>query len=191
MGTVSVVENGKTVSEFQSEVPLPLRSSLVCSGECLVQGEKFQLLAHDKAEFSLAQNGKVWILTVKSGTIEFSLREDAKLAFLTPKDKYEVIKAIPANELARGRVVVTATGTEFATAAGVLYLTSASGMLYLASPDGFRPIQPAAGAEVAYPPILPEIPSWALPVGAVAAVGGVVTGVTLTTQSSKPSASPQ
>ncbi len=181
-GALSVVENGKPVGEFQSEVPVPLGASLVCSGECLVQGEKFQLLAHDKAEFSLVKNDKEWVLTVKSGTVEFSMREDAKLAFVTPKDKYEVTKAIPANGLVRGRVEVTATGTEFSTASGVLYLASA---------EGIHVFQPGADANVAYPPDLPEIPAWGFAGGAVAVVSGVVAGTVLTTQSGKPSASSQ
>ena len=141
-GTLSVVENGKTVSEFHSEVPLPQGASLVCSGECLVQGEKFQLLAHDKTQFSLAKKGKVWVLTVKSGTVEFTMSEDAKLVFVTPKGRYEVAKVIPAKGLVTGRVNVSAAGTEFATAAGVLFLASAGGVQVI-KPAGM-PILPLA-----------------------------------------------
>lgn len=178
-GTLSVFENGKPVGEFQSELPLPQGASLVCSGECLVQGEKFQLLAHDKAQFSLAKNGKVWVLTVKSGTVEFSMSEDAKLAFVTPKGKYEVTKAIPVKGLVTGRVDVTAAGTEFATAVGVLYL---------ASVDGAQVIKPGADADLANPK---GIPPWWLAGGAVAVVGGTIAGVVLATQTHKPSASSQ
>ena len=178
-GTLSIVENGKPAGEFQSEVPAPQGSSLVCSGECLVQGEKFQLLAHDKAEFCLAKSDKEWVLTVKSGTVEFSMGEDAKLAFVTPKDKYEVRKASPAKGLVRGRVDVTATGTEFSTAAGVLNLTSA---------DGVQVIQPPADADPAAPV---AIPAWALAGGAGAVGGGAVAGVATATQNDKSTASPQ
>lgn len=225
-GTLSVFENGKLAGEFQSETPLPEGSSLVCSGECLVQGEKFQLLAHDKAEFSLAKSNNEWVLTVKSGAVEFSMRREARLAFVTPKDTYEVTKAIAHNGWVRGRVDVTAAGVRLATADGVLYLASSSGVLYVTSADGIQAFQPGAVASIAHPTVLPEIPTgppaggtaptggappveggavpdvapppvptgipaWAPPVGAVAAFGGVVTGFALTTQSGKPSASPQ
>ncbi len=188
-GTLSVVQDGKTLGVFQSEVPLPQGASLVCNGECLVQGDKFQLVAHNKAEFSLVKNDKEWVLTVKSGTVEFSMREDAKLAFVTPKDKYEVRKAVLANGLVRGRVDVTATGTEFSTAAGVLYLTSAAGVLYLASADGLHVFQPgAADADLANPE---GVPMWVLAGGGALVVAGVVAGVALTQSSGKPSASSQ
>jgi len=178
-GTLIVVENGKTVGEFQSEVPLPLGASLVCRGECLVQGEKFQLLAHDQAQFSLAKNGKVWVLNVKSGTVEFSMGEGAKLAFVTPKGKYEVTKTIPANGLVIGRVDVTAAGTEFATAAGVLYLASA---------DGVQVIKPSTDAD---PAARAGISPWWFVAGA-AVVGGAVAGAVLATKTtSKPPASSQ
>jgi hypothetical protein len=194
---------------------------LVCSGECLVQGDKFQLLAHDKAEFSLAKSNNEWVLTVKSGAVEFSMRTEARLAFVTPKDTYEVTKAIAHNGWVRGRVDVTAAGVRLATADGVLYLASSSGVLYVTSADGIQTLQPGAVASVAHPTVLPDIPTgppvggappveggavpdvappspvptgipaWAPPVGAIAAFGGVVTGFALTTQSGKPSASPQ
>ena len=188
-GTLSVVENGKTVGEFQSEVPLPQGASLVCSGECLVQGENFQLLAHDKTQFSLAKKGKVWVLTVKSGTVEFSMSEDAKLAFVTPKGRYEVTKAIPDKGLVRGCVDVSAAGTKFATAAGVLYLASAEGVLELqpsadACADHRAAIPPPAFAGGA------AIPTGAIVAGGALAAGGVAAGVILATQHSKPPVSP-
>lgn len=178
-GTLSVIENGKPVGEFKSEVPLPQGSSLVCSGECLVQGEKFQLVAHDKTHFSLAKKDKEWVLTVKSGTVEFSMGEDTKLAFVTPKDTYKVTKAIPAKGLVRGRVDVTATGTEFATAAGVLHLASA---------DGIQVIQPRADADSDNKAGLAAIPVWALAGGTVAVEGATIAAFALTTQ--LPSESP-
>ena len=178
-GTLSIVENGKPAGEFQSEVPVPQGSSLVCSGECLVQGEKFQLLAHDKAEFSLTKSDKKWVLTVKSGTVEFSIGEDANLAFVTPKDKYEVSKASPAKGLVRGRLDVTATGTEFSTATGVQNL---------ASVDGVQVIQPRADADAAAPVVMP---AWALAGGGGAVGGGIVAGVVAATQNDKPTTSPQ
>jgi hypothetical protein len=104
------------------------------------------------------------------------MREDARLAFLTPKGKYEVLKQVPANELARGRVEVTATGTEFYTASGVLYLTSAAGVLYLASADGIRAIQPGADADLAVPQ---GIPTWALAGGVLAVIGGTTAALAL------------
>jgi hypothetical protein len=176
-GTLSVFENGKPVAEFKSEVPLPQGASLVCSGECLVQGEKFQFVVHDKAHFSLAQKDKVWVLTVKSGTVEFSIGKDAELAFVTPKGKYEVTKVIPANGLVRGRVDVTETGTEFATAAGVLYLASA---------DGVQVIEPRADADAPYAAAAP-FSSVAIPLTTVGVVAATTAAVALTTQ---PTASP-
>jgi hypothetical protein len=110
---------------------------------------------------------------------------------VTPKDKYEVKKAIPANGLVKGSVDVTATGTEFSTAAGMLYLTSAAGVLYLASADGLHVFQPGADADFAYPTNFPELPPWVLPAVAAAVVGGVVAGVVFTESSGKPSASSQ
>jgi hypothetical protein len=186
---------------------------LACSGECLVQGEKFQLLAHDKAQFSLAKNGKVWVLTVKSGTVEFSISEGAKLAFVTPKGKYEVTKAIPANGLVIGRVDVTAAGTEFATAAGVLSLASADGVQVIkpgTDADAAAQDTPAnraayqryidAGGKLSYSDWLAAgglsaggggiSPWWFVAGGAAAAGAGFGIADALGTSSSKPSASP-
>ncbi len=162
-------------------MPLPQGASLVCSGECLVLGDRFQLLAHDKAKFSLAKNDKVWVLTVKSGTVEFAMSEDAKLAFVTPKGKYEVTKATPANGLVIGRVDVTATGTEFSTASGVLKLASA---------DGVQVIKPGADADAAAGGGIS--PWWIVAGGAGAAGAGIGIADALGAFSSgKPSASSQ
>ncbi len=180
-GTLSVVENGKTVGEFQSEVPLPQGSSLVCHGGCLVQGDRFQLFAHDKTEFSLAKSDKEWVLTVKSGTVEFSMGKEAKLAFVTPKGKYQVTKKTPANGLIIGRVDVTAAGTEFATSAGVLYLASA---------DGVQVIKPVADADVPAAGGGGISPWWIA--GGAAVIGGAAAGAYLATKgTSTPTASSQ
>ncbi len=174
-GTLSISENGMAAGEFQSEVPVPRGASLACSGDCLVQGEKFQLIARDKTRFSLAQDGNEWVLTVTSGTVEFSMSKDAKLAFVTPNDKYKVKKAITVNGLAKGRVNVTPAGAEF---------TTSSGEIHLASADGVRTILPGADTGGAA-----AMPSWVLG-GSGAPVTGLVAGVVATAQNNKSSTSP-
>lgn len=135
-GKVSVLSDGKEVSQFRSEMPLPQGSMLACDGKCLVQTQGLQLVARDKAIFALSEAQSKWDLAVKSGSIDFAISANAKrLAFHTARDLIEVQEAIiPASSdgLVRGTIAVTENQTQ---------LTVHQGALRVAGLDGEQLIQ--------------------------------------------------
>jgi len=136
-GTVSLLADGKEVSQFQSEMPLPEGSLMLCNGNCLVQTQNIQLVAQDRAVFALAESKARWDLTVKSGQVDFAMRTGAKpISFHTPHDTVQAEQAIlPASGTAmvRGSIIVTEKESVVAVQEGALQMMSSDGTL-LAQP---------------------------------------------------------
>lgn len=128
-GKAALMKDGKETSQFQSEMPLPEGQLISCKGNCLVQAENFQLVAHDKAVFAAAETGKQWELTVNEGTVEFAVGSpDKLLAFHTPDDIIRVEKIVSANKgPVRGYVSVTENGTEIKVQEGAIQLAGRNG----------------------------------------------------------------
>jgi hypothetical protein len=130
-GNVSVLSDGKEVNTFQSEVPMPQGSLLLCNGTCLVQTQNLQLVAQDKAVFALADGKDGWDLTIKSGRIDFAMPAKAKpISFHTPQDVFKADRVVMPAEtevVARGHVSVTDAGTELAMESGSVQVASADG----------------------------------------------------------------
>lgn len=146
-GKVSLLEEGKEVSQFQSELPLPEGTLMLCNGSCLVQTQSLQLVAQDRAVFALAEGKARWDLTVKSGQVDFSMRPDAKpVSFHTPHDTMAAERAImPAGSTARVRGSVRVTERES-------LLSIQEGALQVMSPDGTMLVQPGQALRLAAAP---------------------------------------
>ena len=136
-GKVSILEEGKEATQFQSELPLPEGTLMLCNGNCLVQTQSLQLVAQDQAVFALAEGKAQWDLTVKSGQVDFAMRPDGKpISFHTPLDTIQMERAImPASGtgMVRGSVVVSKTDSN---------LVVREGTLQVMGPDGTMLVQP-------------------------------------------------
>lgn len=164
-GKVSILEEGKEVTQFQSELPLPEGTMMLCNGNCVVQTQSLQLVAQDQAVFALAEGKARWDLTVKSGQVDFAMRPDGKpISFHTPVDTIQMERAImPASGtgMVRGSVVVTKTDSN---------LVIREGTLQVMGPDGTMLVQPgqairlvAAGTSTAgAKPGAPEDETWTI-----------------------------
>ncbi len=130
-GKVSVLSDGKEVSQFKSEMPLPQGSMMACDGKCLVQTQGLQLVARDKAVFALSETQSRWDLAVKTGEIDFAIGVNAKqIAFHTAHDLIQVQEAIiPASSegLVRGTIVVTESQTRMTVTQGALRVVGHDG----------------------------------------------------------------
>jgi hypothetical protein len=130
-GKVSVLTDGKEVGQFQSEMPLPEGSLMLCKGSCLVQTQNIQLVAQDRAVFALTEGKARWDLTVKSGQVDFAIKTGAKpISFHSPYDSIQADRAIvPATNTAmvRGSIAVSESEAVLAKAEGTLQMIDAEG----------------------------------------------------------------
>jgi hypothetical protein len=184
-GKVSILEEGKEATQFQSEMPLPEGTLMLCNGNCLVQTQNLQLVAQDKAVFALAEGQARWDLTVKSGQVDFAARPDAKpISFHTPHDTIPVERAIvPASGTAmvRGSIKVSATESVLSVQEGTLQVMSPDGTVLVQPGQGLRLAAAGAaggGAAAAGPATYGGLTGvqWAIIAGVVV-VGGVVGGL--------------
>ncbi len=143
-GKVSLLEEGKEVTQFQSELPLPEGTLMLCKGICLVQTQSVQLVAQDQAVFALTEGKSRWDLTVKSGQIDFTIRPDGKpISFHTPHDSIPMERAImPASGTAmlKGSIQVSANES---------LLSIHEGTMQVMSPDGTMLVEPGQGLRLA------------------------------------------
>jgi hypothetical protein len=141
-GKVSLLSDGREVNQFQSEMPLPEGSLMMCSGSCLVQMPGIQLVAQDKAVFALAEGKERWDLSVKSGQVHFAMRADAKpVSFHTPHDTLQTEPAlVPAGSagMVRGSIMVSETESILAIQEGALQVMSADGTLLVQPGQSIR-----------------------------------------------------
>jgi len=147
-GKVSLLEEGREASQFQSEMPLPEGMLMLCNGSCVVQTPNLQLVARDQAVFALAEGKGRWDLTVKTGQIDFALRPDAKpISFHTPHDTLQTDGAIVSASgasMVRGSLVVTENES---------LLTMHEGTLQVMSADGTVLVEPGQGMRLAQAPM--------------------------------------
>ena len=143
-GKVSLLEEGKEATQFQSELPLPEGTLMLCNGNCLVQTQNLQLVAQDRAIFALAEGKARWDLTVKSGQVDFAMRADAKpISFHTPLDTIQMEQAIvPVSGAAMVRGSIKVGEAESV-------LSVQEGSLQVMGPDGTVLVQPGYGVRLA------------------------------------------
>lgn len=150
-GQVSVLADGKEVGQFQSEMPLPEGSLMVCKGTCLVQIQNIQLVAQDRAVFALSEGKPHWELIVKSGNVDFAIRSGAKpISFHTPFDSIQTDRAIvPATNTAmvRGSLAVNEMEAVLAIHEGTLQVMAA---------DGTQLVQPGHSIRLAQTQMTPQ-----------------------------------
>lgn len=146
-GKISILEEGKEVTQFQSELPLPEGTMMLCDGSCVVQTQNLQLVAQDRAVFALAEGKGRWDLTVKSGQVDFAMRPDAKpVSFHTPLDTIQTERAIvPASSGSKVRGSIKVSETESV-------MSVQEGALQVMSPDGTKLVQPGQGIRLAAAP---------------------------------------
>jgi hypothetical protein len=166
-GEVSLLEDGKAVSQFQSELPLPEGTLMLCSGSCLVQTQNLQLVAQDQAVFALAEGKARWDLTVKSGQIDFAIRPDAKpISFHTPHDTIQAEGSIvPASGTATVRGSIKVSETESV-------LSIQEGAMQVMSPGGTVLVQPGKVIRLAQAQMTPKAAAPAAASGGGAAAAG-------------------
>jgi hypothetical protein len=150
-GKVSILADGKEVGQFQSEMPLPEGSLMVCKGSCLVQTQNIQLVAQDLAVFALSEGKARWDLIVKSGQVDFAMKNGAKpISFHTPYDSIQADRAIvPATNAAmvRGSLAVNETEAVLAIHEGTLQVMDA---------DGTQLVQPGQSIRLAQTQMTPQ-----------------------------------
>jgi len=131
-GKVSVLHDGKEVSRFRSEMPLPQGILMACNGNCVVQSRDVQMVVHNKAVFALIEDDSQWDLTVNSGRVDFAVRDEGKpISFHTPHDLVQTQRIIvPAGSegLLRGHIVVEAKTTELGVDQGAMQVLSRNGV---------------------------------------------------------------
>jgi hypothetical protein len=134
-GNVSLLSDGKEVNQFQSEMPLPEASLMLCDGSCLVQLTGIQLVAQDKAVFALTEGKERWDLSVNTGQVHFAMRAEAKpVSFHTPHDTLQTEQAlVPANStgMVRGSISVSELESVLAIEEGALQVIGADGTMLL------------------------------------------------------------
>lgn len=130
-GSVRVMDNGKEVNNFKSEMPMPQGLTMAVNGKCIVQSQSLQLVAQDQAVFALNEAESRYDLTIKSGRVDFAMRPEAKpVSFHTPHDLIQSEQAIvPAGNagLVRGFVTVSEEKTELSIQEGALQVMSSDG----------------------------------------------------------------
>lgn len=141
-GKVSLLEEGKEASQFQSEMPLPEGMLMLCNGNCVVQTPNLQLVAHDQAVFALAEGKGRWDLTVKTGQLDFAIRPESKpISFHTPHDSLQTDGAIMSasgGAMVRGSLLVTEKESTLTMHEGTLQVMSADGALLAEPGQGLR-----------------------------------------------------
>ena len=169
-GEVSLLEDGRAVSQFQSELPLPEGTLMLCSGSCLVQTQNLQLVALDQAVFALAEGKDRWDLTVKSGQIDFAIRSDAKpVSFHTPHDTIQAEGSIvPASGSATVKGSIKVSETESV-------LSIQEGAMQVMSPGGTVLVQPGKVIRLAQAQMTPKATAPAANSGGTTASGGYTT----------------
>lgn len=154
-GKVSILGEGGVASQFQSELPLPEGTLMLCNGNCLVQTPNLQLMARDQAVFALAEGKGRWDLTVKMGQVDFALRPDAKpISFHTPHDTLQTEGAIVSasgSAMVRGTLKVTETESVLTMHEGVLQVMSSDGTVLVEPGQGMRLAQATPKAAVVTP----------------------------------------
>ncbi len=108
---VCVLENGKQINQFNSEMPMPKGQLLMSKGPCLIQSNDMQLMAQDQSIFALTEKSGNKELLVKKGRIDFSLPAGNDLMSInTPRDSVQIKRTITtaetSNNLVKGYVVV-------------------------------------------------------------------------------------
>ncbi len=150
-GKVSILEEGKEVTQFQSELPLPEGTMMLCNGKCVVQTQSLQLVAQDQAVFALAEGKARWDLTVKSGQVDFAMRPEGKpISFHTPLDTIQMERAVmPASGtgMVRGSVVVSKTDSNLVIHEGTLQVMGPDGTMLVNPGQAIRLV--AAGSSTA------------------------------------------
>jgi len=131
-GKVSVLQDGKEVGRFRSEMPLPQGIMMACNGNCVVQSRDVQIMVHDKSIFALIEDNSQWDLTVNSGRIDFAVRTEGKpIFFHTPHDLVQtqrMIVPVGSEGLLRGHIIVEAKTTELGVDQGAMQVLSRNGV---------------------------------------------------------------
>ncbi|MGV8074286.1 MAG: hypothetical protein AB2L11_07010 [Syntrophobacteraceae bacterium] len=183
-GKVVLINDGKEAGEFNSEMPLPQGKLMSCQGNCLVQADGLQLVAHDKAVLALAGSGKEWDLKVNEGNVEFAIGfQSRQLSLQTPTDAIRVEAAADAaNGPVRGLISVTKDSTNVTAQEGSLLVAYRDESKVLRAGETMLVANNAPGAGVAAVSVLGDSTggssavAWGA-VGAVAVVGGVTAGL--------------
>ena len=134
-GTVSVIKDGKVVSEFTQEVPLPEGSLLKCQGQCTVRGNDFYMVAESDTVFSVTQTANSNELLVQEGTVYFSVNEASRpINFNTPAGVVTTRQTSLSDNELRGYVRVSGNEAEVGVIRG--------GTMIVDTPNGEMAIMP-------------------------------------------------
>ncbi len=127
----SLIIDGKEISPFKSEMPLPEGKLITCKGSCLVQARNVQFVPRDQSVFALAETNGQHDLTVQSGRVDFAIGREARgLSFSIPGQTLQAEKKVLSavgGEVVRGYVSVTEKGAEIVVQEGALQVATAEG----------------------------------------------------------------
>jgi hypothetical protein len=127
----SLVIDGKEISPFKSEMPLPEGKLITCKGSCLVQARNVQLVPQDQSVFAVAETSGRHNLTVQSGRVDFAIGPESRgLTFNVPGQTLQAEKSVASatdGGVVRGYVSVTEKGAEIVVQEGALQVATAEG----------------------------------------------------------------
>ena len=134
-GTVSVIKDGKVVSEFTQEAPLPEGTLLKCQGQCTVRMNDVYMVAESDTVFSVTSTANSNQLLVQEGTVYFSVNESSRpLEFNTPSGVVTTRQTSITDTELRGYVRVSGNEAEVGVIGG--------GTMIVDTPNGEMAIVP-------------------------------------------------
>jgi hypothetical protein len=149
-GTVSVIKDGKVVSEFTREAPLPEGSLLKCQGQCTVRMDDAYMVAESDTVFSVTPTANSIELQVQEGTVYFSVNESSRpLQFNTPSGVVTTRQTSMADDELRGYVRVSGNEAEVGVIGG--------GTMIVDTPNGEMALLP--GKQVTLALVEPATPA--------------------------------
>ncbi|MFZ2447547.1 MAG: hypothetical protein WAW37_14425 [Syntrophobacteraceae bacterium] len=122
--------------QFVSEAPLPQGQVIRCKGNCLVQGNGFQLVGHDGAVFSVSESAQGWSLFIQSGSVDFAAKaENQPVEFRSANNSAQVQKVVfPSGDgMVRGTASVAEAKLQVAVTDGELELRADNGVQKIAA----------------------------------------------------------
>jgi hypothetical protein len=141
--TVTVFQEGKALSIFSKEAPLPLGAVLSCDGKCGIKMDDLLILGEDKSEFLIDAQSNHHIIDVRSGIVYFGLSGlSDSIYILTPKGAVSIdqvlLNASTENKLVEGYIQVGASSSEVGVLnGGSVLLDTADGHTLIKSGNRF------------------------------------------------------
>ena len=134
-GKVSIIKDGRVVSQFSQEAPLPEGSLIRCEGKCAVKLGDVYMVADPGTEFAVESTATGHSLNVQQGTIYYSMTESSRpITFNTPAGNATTGEIALSDSDLKGYVRVAGNKTEVGViGGGTMTLETESGEMTVVS----------------------------------------------------------